>query len=158
MRISAVRQAISKFIERDKYQREQYFIKRMVSLDGDMINRDAYLQLDEARKTLANYAFDKGVHIDIASARKNPNSTKEDAGKIAVRVTDMFTLKTTQKTLDADVNKIYPYREKDYIVINHEKDGIQHTKIFDKLSCEDTFLRHVYRQISEMAKTVRQGK
>jgi hypothetical protein len=141
-------------IERYKINKEQKNLNRYVNIHDYLgnANDDIY----NARKVLANYARTKGVSIDIFTASKKTeeelaNNTKNQLDNhVSVIVKDLLTGKVTQRIIDADVNKTHNVQKKiGYGYIENHADGTERVVPF-KGEYEDNFLRHLYRNITEM--------
>ena len=114
-----------------------------------------------ARETLANYAKDKGVTIDIHDARKlleddesvSPILENKFAEKLYVVVTNLLSGKSKTKFVDANTDKLYPKVAQRPIIIPNEKDYTDVARQSVR-NTEDTFLRNLYRNIEELTEKV----
>lgn len=162
MKIPSIGNRITRFFETKKLNREQKLIDNFVKIHNDQPHNDAFVQIDKAKKTIANYALAKGVSVDIYSAgtmlgeHDSPLLEERLSNKLMLEVTDMLTGKNESKFLNARTDITYPHIEDDYFVINYPQDGIQQTRL-TKHEYEDNFLRYLYRNIENLVNNV-QGK
>ncbi len=156
MKIPSIKNRITNFLDYRKYNKEQKFINKYVKIHSNRKYNDAFTQINKARKTIANYAADKGVVIDVYDVERVPELPNSTSRKLMLEVTDLLTGKCKNKVLDARTDRTYPHVENDYIVIDYPHDGIQQTRL-TKHEYEDTFLRYLYRNIENLTNKL-QGK
>jgi len=155
--------SIKHIIKIRKINRERQFLDNYVHIDNNIPNRTAVRQMYKARKGIANYAQDKGVSIDIFNARQelgeHDSPILEDyfSDKLSLHVTDLLTSKSEQKIISARTDVTHTHVVPDYIVIDYADDGIQQTRLTTH-EYEDTFLRHLYRNIENLVKSVQNRK
>lgn len=163
MKISPLRKKFAQFIEIQKYRKEERFINNYVTIHNDSTYGDSYKQMYKARKTMANYAADKGVKIDIYDARHelgehdSPIVENDLAEKLSVYVTNLLSNKQTKRFVSARTDEIHPHVVNDYFVVEIPSDGIQQVRL-TKHEYEDTFLRNLYRNIEDMTNKVLNNK
>lgn len=148
MRIPSIKNKITNFLDNRKYNKEQKFINKYVKIHSNN-NHDAFTQIDEAAKTIANYASNKGVTIDIYDVERVPELTNNTNRKLMLEVTNLSTGKCKNKILEANTNKTYHHVEDDYFVVDDPYDGIQLVRL-TKHDYEDNFLKYLYRNIENL--------
>lgn len=169
-----LRTKITRYISNVKYNREQKNINKYFNLDNN-IETDAYNQLYSARKTIANYAKNKGVTIEIADAERllaNDRFEFDSDEKFAKRAAKN-NLKVTVKPLKElpmrkggrllststyvsnNPSETHLHTLNNYFIIDIPSEGLQQTRIA-KLEYEDNFLRHIYRTIENRIKAFQQ--
>lgn len=162
MKIPPIGNRITRFFETKKLNREQKLIDNFVKIHNDQPHNDAFVQIDKAKKTIANYALAKGVSVDIYSAEAmlgehdSPLFEERLHNKLMLKVTDMLTGKNESRFLNARTDITYPHIENDYFVIDYPQDDIQRTRL-TKHEYEDNFLKYLYRNIESMVNNI-QGK
>lgn len=118
---------------------------------------EAANQMYNAREGIANFAKEKGVTINVTNY--NPNLTagsgKDTFGDdICLQVTNPKTKKESRLyILSSDTRKIYPNVEEKEVLIPGSGERLGKIAI-GKFYTEDTFLRHLYRNIEKMIKFV----
>ncbi len=171
MRISSITSKISRAIENKKYENEQKFLNKFCKINND-VKGDTFTQLNSARKTIANYAKNKGVTVEIADAEKKiakenfefdvdeRQAQRVAKDKLAITVTPWkrvgntvsITEYTPKNTKENEIHTV-----NNYLVVDYPEDGIQQTRIL-KHEYEDNFLRRVYRKIEGIVKNLEQEK
>ena len=155
MRIPPIKARITKFINTQKYIKEQKFLNKHVSIDVNL-EPDTYNQLSSARKTLANYAKNKKVNISFVDC-------KNDKNNLVVMVSNLKKSKNTINTdsasalISKDVNKTYTHSTPSYFVVDIPSDGIQVVRETSHKH-EDNFLRNIYRNVSDMVDKIHSFK
>lgn len=152
-----IRSRIARYIENVRYNREQKFLDKYVRIH-DEINGDTYTKLDSARKTMANFAKNKGITIDIYDARRELQDDElvscklEDdfAKKLSVHVTDLLTGKRSWKLVNAKTDKSIVNSTNENIIPGNPMSG--------KNEFEDNFLRNLYRKVEEMVNQIQNNK
>ncbi len=150
MKINSIKPAVTKFIDNVKYEKEQKFLNKYVQVHDEGMSADAYKEIMKARKTIANYVAPKAVAVDIYS-----NGSESKKG-LDIVVQDLLHSKKTSRTMNADTKAIHNHVVDDYIVVDHAWDGVQQTRLTTH-EYEETFLKTLYRNISEMVNNL-QGK
>lgn len=163
MKLQQLKNSFSRFAEIKKYEKEAKFLDKHITIHNNTTYGDSFQQMNQARKTLANYAKKEKVKIDIYDAR---HELSEDASpiiedklsqKLSVYVTDKKSGRKTQKFVSAKTDETHPYVENDYIVVDFPEDDLQMTRI-TKHEYEDNFLRHLYRNIGNMVNELHDKK
>lgn len=163
MKLFPIRNKIEQFIEVRKYIKERNYLNKYVNIHDISINDDAYKQMHTARKGIANYLADKCMAVDIYDAQNTAGAAAKSASgvnlkdKIRVEVTDLLFGKTTSRFLNADTKETTIHSVPDYFVVEYVEDGLQQTRLTSH-DYEDNFLRNLYRNISEMANSLRPEK
>ena len=144
-----------------KVAKQEEYINRFVRIHDVNTYGDSFNQMYTARETLANYAKDKGVTIDIHDARKlleddesvSPILENKFAEKLYVVVTNLLSGKSKTKFVDADTDKLYPKVAQRPIIIPNVKDYTDVARQSVR-NTEDTFLRNLYGNIEELTEKV----
>ena len=152
MNIRRITSNINHFIRTKRIERAEKEISAYVKVQ--VSNIEAHKQISNARSTIANYAKNRGISVDIfdavhsddvKKAAKNPLSDK-----MIVLVKNLLTDKQTHRLLSTDTNAVVNYSN---FGINagtvskiSGKDGIG----IEHFCHEDGFLRNLYRNIAEM--------
>lgn len=163
MKIPPIKNKIAKFLDNRKYNKEQKFINNFIMIHNDQPYTDAFIKINEAKKTIANYAASKGVSVDIYSAgamlgeHDSPLFEEHLHNKLMLKVTDLLTGENEHKFLTARTDITYPHVENDYFVIDYPQEGIQQTRL-TKHEYEDNFLRYLYRNIENLTNTLQSKK
>ena len=149
---------ISKIFNNAKYNREQKMLNEYVNLDWTM-ESDTFNKLYEARKTIANYAKDKGVTVSITRAEKdipeNHSAFEEQhlSGKIKVLVSDLFSTRESGAYIPADTKTISRYSVQKALLFDVPGEDTQIARKTVSVH-EDSFLRTVYRAIEHAVKNI----
>lgn len=149
---------ISKIFNNIKYNKEQKMINDYVNLDWTM-EADTFNKLYEARKTIANYARNKGVTVSITRAEKdipeNHSAFEEQhlSGKIKVLVSDLFGTRESGAYIPADPNSTGTYSVQKTLLFNVPGEDTQIVRKTVSVH-EDNFLRTVYRTIEHAVKNI----
>lgn len=154
MKIAAIRNNVTRFMKNKNYEKEQQFLNKFCKINNN-VEGDTFTQLYSARKTIANYAKNKGITIEIADAEK-----KFAEDKLAIKVKPLINIgNTTSITTYAPKNtkETHLHTVNDYFVIELPHDGIQQIRL-TKHEYEDNFLRNVYRKIENVVKTLEKEK
>jgi hypothetical protein len=155
MKVYQVKNQIVKMLDSHNYNKEQKFLDKYVNIHGYTGNSDK--EINTARKVLANYAKEKGVTIDIfAKGSQNSEEISQNVAKnpmenrVLVVVKDLLSGKSSNRIVDVDKNKTYMHDKTiGFYYIEDEEEGVEMTRVF-KGQYEDSFLRHLYRNISDM--------
>lgn len=162
-----IRTKVTRFIKTRKINKEQNFLNKYCNISND-IEGDAFVQLNTARKTIANYAKSNRVTISIGDAEKEVAKEKfefdidEQNAKKAAKNKLKITLRPLKKLperkggrllslseyVSKDTSKNYFYRSKS--VDNSNKAYSITTRI------EDNFLQNIYRTIENQIKALQQ--
>ena len=144
-----------------KRNKEQKLLNNFVTIHADRINKPAYEEIKGAQKVMANYVMNKGVGVDIYDAQEavasgfavTPHKEESLAGKLLVKVTNLFNGLVDEKLVTADTKKVHRTVQNDFVIFDIPSDGLQYARKTKK-SYDDTFLRHLYRNIQEMTEKV----
>lgn len=162
---------ITKAVKIRKYEREQKFLNKFCKINND-VEGDTFTQLNSARKTIANYAKNKGVTVEIADAEKkvaketfefdvDERLAKRAAkDKLAITVTPLKREGNTVSLTNyvpKDTRETHLHTVNDYFVVEYPYDDIQQTRL-TKHEYEDNFLRNVYRKIQTLVDTLDKEK
>lgn len=137
----------------EKRERE---ITKYVNVHNKTTYGTSYEQIMEARTTLANYAKHNNISIDIYDARKtldgdefvSPMLENSLSDKLMLKITNLKNNKSNERIIDANTDKHYIHQIKDLALIKGEK-------VTDaRFTYSDNFIRHFYRQVEKLAKTV----
>jgi hypothetical protein len=159
VKIYQISSQVEKLIDRYKYNKEQKYLNKYANIHGYIGNSNE--EIYNARKVLANYAKDKGVSIDVYAAGSQKTAEEIMQSKkqnqldnyVSVIVKSLTTGKSTSRIIDVDANKIHDFKRNiGYSYIEDPADGIEQVRIF-KGQYEDNFLRHLYREVSDMVNT-----
>lgn len=137
-------------------------IQRYINLhDTHIYNPDAINEIYPMRQAIANFAKKENVSIDVYSVKNidNPMQGADSMtpGQIAISVKDNKSLKVSSFLVDGDTSKIYPkvsYRKYLLDVRGEETQTVETARY----SVQDTFLRHVFRSIETVTKSLKSGK
>lgn len=156
-----IQRIIASKIAKNKVAKQEEYINRFVRIHDTNTYGDSFNQMYTARETLANYAKDKGVTIDIHDARKlleddesvSPILENKFAEKLYVVVTNLLSGKSKTKFVDANTDKLYPKVAQRPILIPITSDYTDIARQSVR-NTEDTFLRNLYRNIEELTEKV----
>lgn len=124
------------------------------------INDDTLRQIYDSESTLVNYARNKNIKINIYKGDHvlgDMTSASEEnrvANKLFVTVTDLANSREKQALIPENPYKIY-LNEKTGYRIYETTDDTQFARKYIVESFEDTFLRNLYRTISNMVKDLK---
>lgn len=167
MRISntPLKTRISKFVQNIKYERKQKFLDKYCRISDD-IEGDAYIKLDSARETIANYAKSKGVTVKIGDAEKEV--AKEN---FEFDIDEKYTKRMTKNKLKVTVSPLKELSKSkgvrllsssEYISKNTSKNDFYASEEIDSSNkafsitnkIEYNFLQNIYRVIENQIKAL----
>ena len=158
-KISSITDSIATSLRNRKLQRMQNHVRiHDINTYGD-----SFGQLYNAREILGNYAMHKGVLIDIyRGERYLPESLSETNGdilkdKLFLKITNKKNGKQKLGLVDADTNKIYKHEVVGY-TFEETSDETQIVKKHVLQTCDDTFLRNLYRKIEKLTNELKPKK
>lgn len=131
-----------------RIEKRQNEINRLVEISDNGINPQALNKIREAQTTLANYARNEGVWINIsdkAPVSKNIekaslNHIQENTGSdLYVSVTDMLKNNSAAEAVSGDVDRTYKFSTKN---------------AKSEMHFEDNFLRNLYRHIGNLVNSL----
>lgn len=137
----------------EKRERE---LAKYVNVHNKTTYGTSYEQIMEARSTLANYAKHNNISIDIYDARKTldadefvpPMLENSLSDKLLLKITNLKNKKSNERIIDANTDKQYLFQIKDLALIKEGNVADAH------FNYSDNFIRHFYRQVEKLAKTV----
>ena len=163
MKLQKIAQVIEKRINVLKYEKEQKFINKYFKIYDNTMANDTFEKMQEAKKTIANYAKNKGVAIEVYDAKTEAidlgNAAIENsfADKIKLVITDLKTKAEKSRCIYAldDKNPQSAVLEKTKnVMVYDSKEGVERmTKV--KSTFEENFLRYLYRNIEELTKSLK---
>lgn len=163
MKINSIKAGAEKFIRNIKCRNEDRYLNNYIRIHDNFMNENTAKELMECRKTLANYLSREGVSIDIYEAGHemgeivNPTLEKASENKISIHAKDILTGRSETHLMVADTKATYPHIEKDYFQIDNPSEGIEFSRITTH-EYEDTFLRALYRNVSDIVNSIRGRK
>lgn len=159
MKIPSIKNRIRIILANHRIEKENKFLNNYINIHNNTTYGDSFQQMNTARKTIANYAQEKGVTIDIYDARKelceHDSPIMEDylSDKLSIHVTDLLTNQQEQRIISARTDITHPHIE----VIESPANGTQAAHV-TRLEYQDNFLRHLYRNIENMVNTLQSRK
>lgn len=137
-------------------EKREHEIGKYINIHNKTTYGNSYEQIMEARSTLANYAKHNNISIDVYDARKtldgdefvSPMLENSLSDKLMLKITNLKTKKSNERIIDANTDKPYLHQIKDLTLIKGDNVTNSH------FNYSDNFLRHFYRQVEKLAKTV----
>lgn len=164
MRTQSITQEIINQFKNYKIARHEKMIDKYFKIKDTSLPYDSYEKMYTARETIANYAKHNGVSIEINDARNelgefdSPIFENIMSGKINIVVKNLKNKLVQRKIISAindnDPRKVYHEITKK-IMVNIPEDGTQRIAETKSYS-EETFLRNLYRHISEMTNNIKE--
>lgn len=167
MSIGKIIGKINANLEMRSLLKQEKKVEKHFKLHGYDTYGDSYNKIYEAGSSIANYAANEGVRVDVYDAKKwaeahritvEPQTEHDIIDKVRVVVTNLRNKKTASGLVDADVYKLYPkYADRKVMIIPIKDEG---TEIAVKpiWKTEDNFLRNLYRNIENLTKEVTDTK
>lgn len=163
MKISSIKAGAERLMANIERRNEQKYLDNYVRVHDNFMHEDTARELFGCRKTLANYLSREGVSVDIYDATYDMDpmidsvSEKFLGNKIIIHAKDILTGKTEGRLMGADTKATYPHVEKGYFQIDDPSEGIEFPRITTH-EYEDTFLRALYRNVSDLVNSIRGRK
>jgi len=145
-------ETVGQKINAAKINKKEAQIKEFVNLDG--INRSKeFNTLYDAREILANYAKAKGVRVSFHTFAPQNEGLKHTQGDNLIEIivtgsnnktkTNLINTSKEPSVVEAPVYRLLPIKDANVEYLHK-----------GKITCEDNFLRRVYRTFETMVKNI----
>ena len=161
MKIQRLLNNIQTRIQRRNFVKKENEINKYLKIHDVLQTGDSYAQIQGARETIANYAKEHAVSVDIYEARKALDGTTDVdehiqnnlSDKLNLIVTNMLTGKSKSRFVSAKTDITYPKTRQTYKLypVYGEETEIAMPVLSNT---EDNFIRHLYRNIEDLTKQV----
>ncbi len=136
-----------------KYEKHKKIINKLVNTSQLNINSDAYKEIELAKETIANFAKKNGVSIDFFEPKEHQTNKKN----IILKVSNMLNGKNKECAISPDTTLNITISNNNLRVLRNRETGTEYIAI-GQITTEDTFLRNIYRNISNLTKAVKNKK
>lgn len=153
---------LSTRINNYKYEAKQAGLNKYCKIhdmDGALISPAQ--ELYTAQEVIANFAKKNNIRIDIFDAKEalkntegNTEFVKSIGDKFNVIATNLKTGKTASRFVESNTQTVYPKTTESTMLMSDIQQGRQIVRI-DRRYIEDTFLRNMYRNISDLSQTIK---
>jgi len=167
MKIGKLIGRIQTKLDQCSYARKEARIDQYFKLHDYDTFGDSFNQMYKARETVARYAAEKAVQIDVYDAKRlvdgtldlgvKPKSDAKLSDKIIVAATNIFNGKLKWQLVSADTGKVYPKIADKGLIILPIKGENKEIARKRKWCTEDTFLRNLYRSVENLTNEVTRG-
>ncbi len=162
MRTPKIIQNLQRKLEIQKIIKKENQINKHFKVHDGTLYGNSETQMYHAREVIANFARKNNVSVDIYDARRlldgaetvSPIIEDKYSSKINVVVTNLKNKQQINRVVDANTDITYPKVSIRQIMLNvkNEEDLQIGRKVIS--STEDSFLRNLYRNISEMTNQI----
>lgn len=162
MKINKLINMINNKINTIKIEKHQKELNRLVNTDGLKKHHDALNEIGLAKETIANFAKNNTVTVDIFDTSSTisrtqhiiPEFSKSADDCITIRVSDMLTGRAKDAIMPADTKQTYIYTRSNTRLLEDVEAGTEYIHQ-GYISHEDNFLKMLYRNISNLTNAVK---